>query len=484
MQAGNDSQVIRFLQRNRYFVKTASETQPLTHTLMDGRSGGRVHVPDSSMDAFFRAYGEDLESGVPLYLVERRSAVFKMHFDVDIKKELEDDELLRVVEVVQRTVLEYYPAIDVLKDERAVAVLCTSMRDGLRVSSSMHLVFPRLYVDDEQAYHIHRGVVEACKHCLGESLGVNFEEALDICVITKNGMRMLGSDKCKRCPSCYGKPNAREFCDVCQSSGHLRENKRYLPWSCCPKGSAKARELEETLCANLAHAAKMCSTRLPQGTLATPGFVVPVGAPQPSRVARKRSGDEVAVLLPPDERKYPKTVGKLEVLHVEERTRTLLADTIRGMNANWARLDVKDVKYFPKKSCYLIRVRGYGERYCLNKRADHTSQQIYFQLSAEGLCQRCWSEKEHVHGCCRTFQSMHVSVDDELFELFFGSTTRAALGDDSFSASLREPRDFYFTHLGKDEPRELKPVMARNPRETPQYRRDIACASACAVGSL
>jgi hypothetical protein len=72
---------------------------------------------------------------------------------------------------------------------------------------------------------------------------------------------------------------------------------------------------------------------------------------------------------------------------------------------------------------FIIKVRGAGCRFCLNKGTEHTSQSIYFVASRSGIAQRCFSQKADVRSgglACADFSSQMVPLSPELAAALFG----------------------------------------------------------------
>ena len=52
----------------------------------------------------------------------------------------------------------------------------------------------------------------------------------------------------------------------------------------------------------------------------------------------------------------------------------------------------------PKKHKYIVTVKGEGSSYCLNMKRDHFSNRIYFEVTPEGVAQRCFGQRTRVTG--------------------------------------------------------------------------------------
>lgn len=421
-----ESRLVRFLSINDLFV-SAQQCAEITHVLMNGERGGRVCVPDELTEQFFEAYAADLQARASLFVVERRSAVFKMHFDFDYKGQLDDVALSRVAETIHLAVADYYELGSEPRDvanstSLATAVACVSQRGGSRCSSNLHVIFPFLAVRQETALRLQALAVERCSRLREGSLAdVDFSTALDSCVLNGSGYRMLGSDKCRACSCREGGAWSRAICASCQGKGYLAEGKVYVPWRCFPSSSDDLLRLLQT---NGAYAAKMCSIRLPRGA-------APASVPRPplrqsslgalqapslgAQPVRRQRG------APSGSSPYARGgLGAYERVQLSEEVSALILQEVRAYHSAYASLEVKSVLSVPSAGTYLVKVKGAGARFCLNKGSEHTSQCVYFVLSATGLACKCYSRKavQRLDGLCQDFIGHRQPLPQALRALF------------------------------------------------------------------
>lgn len=89
-----------------------------------------------------------------------------------------------------------------------------------------------------------------------------------------------------------------------------------------------------------------------------------------------------------------------EDVHVDGLECTNLIELIRKKFDNWAYLEPE--RFFRmNKECYLLNVRGAGDRWCKNSNRNHgdgEDNRIYFTLTLHGLRQKCHSNNG---GVCR-----------------------------------------------------------------------------------
>jgi hypothetical protein len=416
------SRLIAFLTRHRCFVRKADAAPSppkLTHLLMDGQFGGRLRVPDELLPDFYAAYGEDIEARLLPCVVELRSEVFRLHYDVDIKVTLSDAELLSVARVVHETSCLYFA-----DRARLACVVCASYRDGRRAGSSLHLVLPDTAVDDACALWIRAGVVCACAERL-EHLGLDFNEVIDSCVFRHSGFRMIGSDKCRSCPQCHGKREAAALCPDCNRQGKIMERRVYAPWTVLPECGHE--ELRFGVLHNLSYAAKRCAIRLPSGTPVSTAFAIPSAAPAPCRRRGRDRLEEAEPASPPQE-------WRLTIERLDAETLRLLAAEVRGFHPMYAGVDVREVRSASSarqgRRSYVVKISGPGSRYCSNKRGEHASNSAYFVVTPDGLAQRCFSRKpqERSEGLCGHYSSALRPLSDALREALFPPGEALALG--------------------------------------------------------
>jgi hypothetical protein len=113
----------KWFNENKLFTNKQNKERPATHYLLDK---GCVHIPFEKQNDFFRVYVEALSKGEKLYLVEKKTDLFRLFIDLDMEEE-DPVDLSRVEEYVakiQEVVAEFYP--NLIGNDRRV-VIC--MRD-------------------------------------------------------------------------------------------------------------------------------------------------------------------------------------------------------------------------------------------------------------------------------------------------------------------------------------------------------------------
>lgn len=421
---------IDFVSRNRYIIRGQDHATPLTHLLMDGEKGGKLSIPTEATDGFFAAYAQDLNAGTPLFVVEKRTPVFKFCLDVDFKKVYPTADIRRFVDATCHEVAKYFtPKPEVIPKEAHCIVCAVTDEDNNRKAPGLHLIFPFAPVQEDAAKWIRAGVVHNL-HDL-DGFDENWNTVIDISIITTSGLRMVGSDKCRTCTACKNIKDNRQCCCVCNRRGKTAENKIYWPWEVFPSDHPDMIKCLENMKQNKGHAARICSIRLGSdvsqaGTFRVPPFAPGMGTKR--KRAGKSTGDDPdkQFTLEDDSPEFPRAkTGK--VLNLSPQAMTLLTEAIRNFHSAYSNIKVKDVTEIKQTKgssvpTLWIRVCGYGSRFCLNKGLDHTSQNIYFTASpTTGLAQKCFSRKDIQRQCgkCESFTSTYKPLGSKLRALLF-----------------------------------------------------------------
>lgn len=397
----------KFLLENGCGVRKEEQGRAHTHLCM---TGGKYHIAPELLEGFYAAYGAEIERGnTSMSIVEVNTRVHKLHFDVDFPERMDDEQLHAFCALLHDTVAEYYQGAH-------VAVACASYDSSKqRTGKGLHVIFPSILVTTDVARVVYAGVLARCEDRLPAHRG-RWETILDFSVMRENGsLRMIGSDKAQRCHVCGNHPSQRGNCQPCQAHGNIYSDKVYWPWRVFSRdpdeAEKKMRELE-----NRTHALKLCSVRS-SAEAPNKDFQPPPGAPLP--VVLGRGG--ATLKRAHEDHSTPK--GCSELLDLSEQQLQDLSLAIRDYDDRYRELVVyKVTRKRALREIYdrcFIAVRGFNERFCLNKGAEHNRSNIYFQVCHKGLAQKCWCKKKDVRRsgqCCGAFEGPYRSLPPRLFE--------------------------------------------------------------------
>jgi hypothetical protein len=191
-----ESKLDQWLEENHFFNRTKDTPVP-SHLLYTGFKGGKLYVPRDKEYDFLCQYAAEMCRGTPLYIVETRPRTFKYMVDIDISDDhyWSFEEIVKIVAVVQSTVYQFF-------ETNQVTICCTSpakmKNDGIH--TGIHLIWPNLFVTSDTALCIRRGIIQKLKEndkTLEKSFNVkkSWEDIMDETIYTRNGYRMVGSDK-------------------------------------------------------------------------------------------------------------------------------------------------------------------------------------------------------------------------------------------------------------------------------------------------
>lgn len=423
----NPDVVVRPVGRGRA-KRSAGADAEITHTSLDGACGGTFSIPPERLEEFYHAYGTDMHRGLPLYMVERHTEpVFVMHLDVDFKALEQPERVQAFCELVQATVAAYY------REPVTVVVCAVVDARGQRKPGApgLHFIFPRTPVTREQALTLRSGIVARCLARL--PWGGDWDAIIDISVLSNRGgaLRMIGSDKCRPCEPC----GRRDFCALANCRfARVFEDKIYWPWKIFPVNEATELFLKNM--DNRAWAAKQCTVRCLPGAKSRPDFAPPALAPGANQMIREmegrrgvRNADGGFVYALRGDRGGAQERG-FEDAQLEEATQAALLRTIQGYHAKYEELNIRRGGVLRSLDAdgdvaYLVKVQGFGEKYCCNKAGAHHGSTIYFAVSGRQgrIYQKCYCKKDELRAggtSCPNYSGPKVFLPDTLYAALLG----------------------------------------------------------------
>lgn len=374
-----------------------------THLLLNG---GISAVSDHLMPGFLAAYSYDVRRSKDVSISEQRSDVFRMHWDFDIKTnvDLTPDQLLEFVKVVQQDCRNFFPE----STEEMIMELCLAIvlvrakvadkaHEGV-FSFGVHVVMPNLWVDQDQALRMRGSNVAVLKTTFaGRYPSFDWEKIVDHQIYTTNGLRMPFSTKFSKCPHCEADKKRTPTCvNVECRNGKVNVGRIYLP-HCALLGNGS---LDESLSSRIRDSVSICLQysiiRCPSDCLPTSGWKLYVGCPAvdvaklmpPVRKLRKNSatnntdGRPAEPVLPYE--RVAVTEGTLEY-----DTIVNLLEKAYARDPRYSRIQFASAYHNMKRTYYVVDVSGIGSSFCQNIQRDHESRKIYFYITLKGISQKC-----------------------------------------------------------------------------------------------
>jgi hypothetical protein len=374
-----ENQLLKWLKDEKFLSESKQMSEP-SHLIMNG---GKVFIPRKKEYEFYKKYAEELKNNSKLYFVEVRSEVFKFMIDIDISDDhyWSLNEIKELTKFINEVVYDYFKS-----NNNVICAVSEEKIKGDDIHTGIHLIFPKIFVNSESAILIRKGVVQKLKEGY-KPLKKSWEDIIDEVIYTRNGYRMVGSDKYTK-GKCENRELVVKF--IMDSKGNLKED--YLN----RLNNNKLDLVSETAIRN----------------------VLPI--------YNKKNATGMEVKLPEwlnlekivmDTKIKSKThksslANSKEHLIIEHFIRTHLPK-VYSSNV------VVSVERYPDNNL-LIKTNS---RYCLNMEREHKSCGIYFLGTPEGVYQKCLCPCENLtgrkYGYCRDFTSECFIFDEETVKMLF-----------------------------------------------------------------
>lgn len=374
-----------WLRRNNVKLPSFEPATKATHYSMKGGPYGRIQVPDRLASDFLRQLGESLMKGEAMHWAEKRTPVFKLFVDIDLKI---DVSIYEVTSVLQEVVQRKFPSL------QPHAIACwprvnnngvfeppeyqeRKKEDGsveVVFKNGCHITWTNIFVDTPTALGMRLAWIKRCKECINDE--IDWGQILDACVYTTNGLRMIG---------CY--------------KGDQR-SPVYVPFQ--EMIGDEEKKLTGNYLQDAVEFVRKTSIRLQPDVGLTP-----------TRVIKDEDYSNCK------KRKHP--AGPVTMAHPDQE---VVLDAMRAVLPRvW-----KDSKiYITKQSKYKGMpswLVSSTSRFCLNVGREHNSSKVYFDVTPEYMRQRCYSDKDTLQGriyCkCRNYVSKKI---------MFPPQTRKALAE-------------------------------------------------------
>lgn len=441
---------IRWCDDQKLVLPPKAAADDATHFTLNGH---KLKVPWDKNETFLEKYAQCLASKQVMFAIERRAPHFVMHFDLDFVQpaEVTHAEVAVLVTMFQATFAAYYPSVNSSSSPdssaatvfRAIVLSSDSKpargSDGSPcIKTGFHVMFPALVVTAEEALLLRAGCVAAYRKQLSGDRpppANSVEDVLDESVLRPggNGLRMVGSHKCAKCVKCLA-IKARDYkCPQCEGTRHVDEGRPYYPvFTQDGRGRPTPSDLAR-IRQNFIYMVQQCSVRTPH-TQSSHEIVPPPGAPMPAaghRPMRTEPRRDEGRDLRFDGGEFKDSrVGAKYTVEVERDSELFLQvqTCVRERVHHEMYRDVELSRVFcnAERSYYLCKLRAHcpGGNWCMNVGRNHTSAQIYFQIDAKGISQRCFSSKSGPDGGgarCGKWRSLPVALPADVRAALFGA---------------------------------------------------------------
>jgi hypothetical protein len=342
--------------------KIVTDTSLATHYSMEGF---KLNLSDD-YDTFQELYAKNIK--FKNCLVEKKTDFFRFFVDFDVLSEriVDEEPYLKCIQDVIYNIynIKNLKCISTVPDKN----IKISKENKTFIKQGFHFHWPDLIVDVETAIKIRSNILVSIKTIFGkvEHFDNDWEKIIDKCVYKKNGLRLIGSDKC-----------------TIADSMRVYEDRVYILKNVYnDKNSNK--ELVDYYTNNILELVKDTSIRSDKIEITKY-----VNLNDYEEEERQVLNSELT------------TISKNSQVYLE--IKKFFKNHATGYNVE----DLGNISKVNGKDMYLINTRS---KYCQNKQGFHKNNHIYFKFTPNGLCQKCLSQNTGLHGCCRDYQSSYVPL--------------------------------------------------------------------------
>lgn len=392
---------------------------PYTHLSL---AGGKFAIPAEQEAAFLKQYARELSMDIHPYFCEYRTAVFPMLCDTDVDDDhaWTEAETLAYVRGWQQVVSEVFPSLSD-RGGRVIVSVCGGVKmkdnDPNKRKTGIHLVWPELLLDQSKAVQLRHMALQWLERSMPRAAGRDaWDQVVDECVLTTNGLRMIGSYKTVKCPACKGKPpqdrkKARE-CMFCQGQLKVEEKDRVyrVHMVLDKRGEPLLDELERCVSDTL-YCVQQNSIRRPHVQEPIDLEVLPIWYHvKKQKLKVQDESHEQKVVIAPDravEEHHDLTKhGEVISMVLANKDIFTVVQRIIRRQRHYEQVELRQVFQAKNSDGRFLYVISTKSHFCMNKQGEHSHEHVYFLLKCNGrLEQRCHSKKpvERFHGLCSKF---------------------------------------------------------------------------------
>jgi hypothetical protein len=413
-----------------------------THVLMNS---GELCVPiGHEEDQFLESMAKCLCAGMRMYAVELIKydwpvPCFRLFVDLDFKQlsGITERGIEAAASICAITVSKFFSTKSItIVTSTTYKEDSTVDSNGLkiqRIKTGAHLYWPDYYVTALQAMHIRESLLVDLSEVCGtriEPQQNSWDDVVDRSVYGDaamgkqgSGLRMVGNSKTAVCKECKGRKREGQKCENCDGLGKVndldiqgRVGRPYMMLCVLTKpkerinatsGQPKVEhyversyDAEEMYLGPEGFYKLLCDTKIrtckKEDSLDC-GFELPAGAPL-FLSSKKRFRDGPAGSIIKRERRIEPSDP------IVEAAQKIIRESFGPL---YSSIQVRQVTKAPKGLHYTVTISGQNCRYCQNIGREHTSNNIFFVISKEGISQRCFDDgaktPEMKHGTCKEY---------------------------------------------------------------------------------
>ena len=355
-----------------------SKATNLSHVLMDG---GVLSVPFDRLNDFYEKYIECVQSGEKLFVVEQKT-VDAYNFFVDLDYKDDDPMTIEEVERVCRIICD---KVSKYGGKDALVSVAKPKTAGDYIKTGVHINWPGFPVNRSSAIALRDHIISTLSLVYGSK---DWESIVDLSVYgssernTKgSGFRMPWSHKKGKHEACNG-----TGCDLCDNTGKETQGE-YLPVFIYKHGPlCMFQRVSHEPTVELMHMATIRTDNT------EPNIIE----------GSKKTEGSFTSLQTKNEFTDSQTIALLETFirkHIEGQTNSRIT------------------KIYKEKNSYLVATTS---KYCENTKRAHGSNHVWFHVTGDVICQKCFCRCETMrgrhYGFCKDFSGRRHQLPPTIIE--------------------------------------------------------------------
>lgn len=381
-----DNNLKRWLISNNCLLDKNSDLKP-THFFLDG---GKANIGFDKLDEFHSVYTNCINNNIQLFVIECKTPIFRLFADLDFAScELIDND--SIIDIITKI----HSAICYLYSSDLNVIVCSTTNKKINkngnalIKQGFHLFWPEVYVNTGLAIKIRQYVLHKIKLIYGEREVTNtWSEVIDEVVYKANGIRMNGSYKINITNT---DDNKKRF---------QTENRKYTLLTVINSSGQVVYDAIQRL-TDINELIKNTSIRTDKIEPTKIQITEPLEINEIITIDNQESQVDKD-----DDEFYLKRINRNNRKYDE----ILKFFDIHVSGKYYKTSDIKSILYIEKTDSYVLKTNS---KYCQNIERDHNSCGVYFFLSKNGFCQKCYCKCNTTvgrnNGLCKNYSSPIIS---------------------------------------------------------------------------
>lgn len=428
-----DGILSRWLYRQGCFI-TKDSNMEISHLCLDG---GRLSIPSHMNEEFINEYSKSILSGEHIYICEYITPVIKMYCDFDF---ITDKSLTNSTDLFETIATYCNEVIEQYFGDMFDVIVCSSPEKEVQknhkkqIKTGVHFIWPDLLLSVENAHSLSREFVKLLNMKI---IGYNWSDIIDEQVYM-NGLRMIGSRKVTNKKRLVKKrEHSGESVASVQSVAmqereyeiiKVDENRPYWPiFKIEDSKLIIIKKITEHTAEQISKFVNLCCIRTSNGEQSMdPINNLPVCDKIKKKTTTRKKKDFDADI-------NQATFDRVETF-IRYQTITQWNSPLRQLRKN--------------NNFYIAKI---DSMYCLNIQREHNSCGIYFQITEQGMYQRCFCRCEtlegRMDGYCSKYKSAPFVLPLEVRKMLFPKSSNRKITNTSSLEKIKPMKEIFGSNL-------------------------------------